>query len=150
MRGFLFDMNRFFQTLIMRFLREHLSGVAVHDEYRLKGMFEYVQWQNPLARRAPTLRPDFVVMRGGKMLAVLDAKYRDLWENSLPREMLYQLALYALGRGGGERTSAILYPTVDEGACEQSISMAGSKMKCTSVEHSLEARDGQGIQAVRD
>ena len=27
---------------------------------------------------------------------------------------------------------------------------AGSKMKCTSVEHSLEARDGQGIQAVRD
>ena len=57
------------------------------------------------------------------MLAVLDAKYRDLWENSLPREMLYQLALYALGRGGGERTSAILYPTVDEGACEQSISI---------------------------
>jgi 5-methylcytosine-specific restriction enzyme subunit McrC len=106
-----------------RFLHEHLSGVAVHDEYRLKGMFRYVPSRNPLARREPTLRPDFLVMRGGKMLAVLDAKYRDLWENSLPREMLYQLALYALGRGSGERASTILYPTVVEGAREPSISI---------------------------
>jgi 5-methylcytosine-specific restriction enzyme subunit McrC len=110
--GFLFDMNRFFQALVSRFLREHLSGVDVHDEFRLKGVFSYEPVQNPRARRAPTLRPDFVVMRGGKMVAVLDAKYRDLWESSLPREMLYQLALYALGRPGIERTSAILYPTI--------------------------------------
>jgi len=123
LKGFLFDMNRFFQALIMRFLHEHLSGVAVHDEYRLKDMFRYVPSRNPLARRDPTLRPDFVVMRGGKMLAVLDAKYRDLWENRLPREMLYQLALYALGRRSGERASTILYPTVVEGAREQSISI---------------------------
>ena len=27
---------------------------------------------------------------------------------------------------------------------------AGSKMKCTSVEHSLEAQNGQGIQAIGD
>jgi 5-methylcytosine-specific restriction enzyme subunit McrC len=123
LKGFLFDMNRFFQTLILRFLHEHLSGVTVHDEYRLKGMFRYVSWQNPLARREPTLRPDFVVMRSGKMVAVLDAKYRDLWENSLPREMLYQLALYALSRESGERASIILYPTVDETACAQSITI---------------------------
>jgi 5-methylcytosine-specific restriction enzyme subunit McrC len=123
LNGFLFDMNRFFQTLISRLLREHLSGVEVHDEYRLKGMFSYVPGQNPLARRAPTPRPDFVVMRSGQMLAVLDAKYRDLWEQSLPREMLYQLALYALGRPGGERVSAILYPTVDTAAREQTITI---------------------------
>jgi 5-methylcytosine-specific restriction enzyme subunit McrC len=121
LRGFLFDMNHFFQTLMMRFLHEHLSGVDVHDQYRLKELFRYVPWRNPLARRAPTLRPDFVVMRKGKILSVLDAKYRDLWQQSLPREMLYQLALYALGRGSGERTSAILYPTVDEAAREQLI-----------------------------
>ena len=123
LKGFMFDMNRFFQMLIMRFLREHLSGVDVHDEYRLKGVLRYVPWQNPLARRAPTLRPDFVVMRSGKMLAVLDAKYRDLWAQSLPREMLYQLALYALGRRSGERASTILYPTMDEAAREQLISI---------------------------
>jgi 5-methylcytosine-specific restriction enzyme subunit McrC len=123
LRGFLFDMNRFFQALVMRFLHEHLSGVDVHGEYRLKGIFQYEPSENPLARRNPTLRPDFVIMRGGKLLAVLDAKYRDLWENSLPREMLYQLSLYALGRESGERASTILYPTIDEAAREQTISI---------------------------
>ena len=123
LRGFLFDMNRFFQALISRFLRENLSGVAVEDEYRLKGIFKYAPRQNPLARREPTLRPDFAVMRSGQTLAVLDAKYRDLWDRSLPREMLYQLALYALGRVSGERMSAILYPTVNVAAREQMITI---------------------------
>jgi 5-methylcytosine-specific restriction enzyme subunit McrC len=121
LKGFLFDMNRFFQALLSRFLREHLGDLGVHDEYRLKGMFRYQAGQNPLARREPVLRPDFVVMRGGQMLAVLDAKYRDLWQQPLPREMLYQLALYALGRSGGERASTILYPRTDGGARDQII-----------------------------
>jgi 5-methylcytosine-specific restriction enzyme subunit McrC len=121
--GFLFDMNRFFQALISRFLHDHLSDVDVHDEFRLKGMFKYVSGQNPLSRREPSLRPDFVVMRDGKMRAILDAKYRDLWEQPLPREMLYQLALYALGRVSDERASTILYPTIDNSAREQSISI---------------------------
>jgi 5-methylcytosine-specific restriction enzyme subunit McrC len=123
LRGFLFDMNRFFQALISRFLREHLSDVDVQDEFRLKGMFKYVPGQNPLYRREPILRPDFVIKHRGQMLAVLDAKYRDLWETSLPRDMLYQLALYALGRVSGERLSAIIYPAVDDTAREQQIAI---------------------------
>ena len=85
-------------------------------------MFRYVR-SDPLARRDPTLRPDFVVMQRGQTLAVLDAKYRDLWSQPLPREMLYQLALYALGRANGERLSAILYPTANADAREQVISI---------------------------
>ena len=119
--GFLFDMNRFFQALLSRFLRENLDGCEVEDECRFKGLFRYDPAKNPLRRRAPVQKPDFVVRRDRKIIAVLDAKYRDLWERALPREMLYQLALYALGQSGPTRRAAILYPTMETAARDQMI-----------------------------
>jgi 5-methylcytosine-specific restriction enzyme subunit McrC len=119
--GFLFDMNRFFQSLISRLLKEHLKGYVVQDEHRLKGMFSYDPAHNPRGRRAPIQRPDFAIVQAGMTIEVLDAKYRDLWEKRLPTDMLYQLALYALGRHGTERRSTILYPTMNTGANDQII-----------------------------
>lgn len=115
--GFLFDMNRFFERLLERFLTENLPDAEVLTQEPLRGLFAY---DKAAGRRAPRPRPDFVVRCHGRHPAVLDAKYRDLWEEPLPREMLYQLALYALGQPH-QKESAILYPTVDEDAIERRI-----------------------------
>jgi 5-methylcytosine-specific restriction enzyme subunit McrC len=119
--GFLFNMNRFFQALISRFLHDYLEGYVVEDEYRLNELFYYDPDRNPCKRRAPVQKPDFLVRRDRKIEVILDAKYRDLWEKPLPREMLYQLALYALGQSGNERKAVILYPTLAINASEQAI-----------------------------
>jgi 5-methylcytosine-specific restriction enzyme subunit McrC len=119
--GFLFDMNHFFQNLVSRFLHENLDGCNVQDQYRLKEVFEYVPSLNPRNRHAPAIRPDFVLWSDRRIAAVLDAKYRDLWQEDVPADMLYQLALYALSRQGTDRESAIIYPVLASNASEQAI-----------------------------
>lgn len=120
--GFLFDMNRFFQALLLRLLRDHLPPLEVRDERGLTGMFAYLPGANPRGRRAPTPRPDFTIVDRGHTVAILDAKYRDLWERSLPREMLYQLALYAVGQQAIDE-AVILYPTTAPEAREAQIGL---------------------------
>jgi 5-methylcytosine-specific restriction enzyme subunit McrC len=119
--GFLFDMNRFFQALLSRFLHENLVGYEVEDERVVRAVFEYDPANNPRNHCSPSLRPDFFVLRNHNVEAVLDAKYRDLWERNLPREMLYQLALYALGQESGNRRATIIYPTLEDAARQQVI-----------------------------
>ena len=48
-------------------------------------------------------------MDEGKVVKLVDAKYKDLWEQRIPSDMLYQLAIYA-NSGTGNKTATIIYP----------------------------------------
>lgn len=123
--GFLFDMNRFFQALVGRFLADNLPAAEIIEEYKLRRMMRYAPGFNPQKKHAPAPRPDFVIAEKGRPVAILDAKYRDLWETSLPREMLYQLVVYAISHRDNPR-SAIIYPTANPAAREARIYVADS------------------------
>jgi len=107
--GFAFDMNRLWQQLLGRVLTEWDPGAEVREEVALRDLFASDPAFPILRRNVPMPRPDFGVYQRGRLIAYLDAKYRDLSATSLPREMLYQLALYATAQGAG--AAAMLYPT---------------------------------------
>lgn len=111
--GYFFDMNTFFENLVCRLLTDYAKEYDVKDQYNLHDLFVYAPQYNPKARSSPTPRPDFALMQNGKVVKLLDAKYRDLWKRSLPRDMLYQLAVYAVS-GVGNKTATILYPALSD------------------------------------
>jgi 5-methylcytosine-specific restriction enzyme subunit McrC len=80
--GFLFDMNVFFQRLLSRLLRENLTAQRIVDERGIDGVFAYSTGANPKGRSAPKPRPDYALFRANKVSGFLDAKYRDIWENT--------------------------------------------------------------------
>lgn len=105
--GFLFNMNHFFQALVLRLLQDNLSGCEVQSERTLRGLYRWAKPRLP-GRSHPRPRPDFTVIKGDERV-LLDAKYRDLSSTPLPREMLYQLSVYAMSQGTGG-AAAMIYP----------------------------------------
>jgi len=116
MPGFLFDMNRFFQRLLSRFLHENLGAQRVVDERGIRNVFAYV---GPRPRAALVPRPDYALYEGRNLRGFLDAKYRDAWEHWVPAEWLYQLSIYALA--SPDRVSVLLYASMETDAHDERI-----------------------------
>lgn len=113
LKGYFFDINSFFEALVGRLLQNVDGAYTIKDQFNLKDMFMYTPGFNPRNKRSPTPRPDFALMKNAKVVKLLDAKYRDLWEKSLPRDMLYQLAIYAVSELG-DKTATIIYPSMND------------------------------------
>jgi 5-methylcytosine-specific restriction enzyme subunit McrC len=125
--GFLFDMNVFFQRLLSRFLQENLTETHVIDEFAISDMFAFSTGLNPRRRTTPRPRPDYALVHGNMLSGFLDAKYRDLWERSLPAEWLYQLSIYALASPA--EASVLLYATMSDEATDEQIEIRRSALR---------------------
>ena len=118
--GFLFDMNKFFQRLLSRFLHDNLpSDQQLFDEQSVKGLFAYALGANPRGRAVPQIRPDFTLVEATTPARYLDAKYRDVWDKGCTPEWLYQLGLYALA--SSSRVSVLLYATTNTASHEERV-----------------------------
>lgn len=120
--GYFFDMNLFFESLISKLLKSLQDEYSVIDQYRLGALFAYEPKYNPKRKSSPTPRPDFALLKNGSIVQLLDAKYRDLWNKDLPRDMLYQLAVYAVS-GVGNNAATILYPAMNDLPVQQQINI---------------------------
>jgi 5-methylcytosine-specific restriction enzyme subunit McrC len=90
--GMLFDMNRVFEDFLLRSFREHRLA-----DCRVEG--QHVTTLDEGGR--VTLRPDFTWWRGGEVVAVGDAKYKDIGRRTVPPDDLYQALTYATVFGLG-------------------------------------------------
>jgi 5-methylcytosine-specific restriction enzyme subunit McrC len=113
--GFLWNMATLFERFVARFLSDHLPDHDVLTQEKLHQLYAVVRSGPTL--KAPRPRPDLVIRRkrDGRTVGVFDTKYRDLWATKLPREILYQMSVYALAwseRGGEDVPAVVLYPVV--------------------------------------
>ncbi|WP_298884409.1 hypothetical protein [uncultured Bradyrhizobium sp.] len=125
--GFLFDMNRFFQRLLSRFLGENLFSESIRDEYVTKDVFAYAAHGNPKARPLPRPRPDFALFKGGSLIGFLDAKYRDIWQKGYPADWFYQMSMYALA--SPNQQSIVLCATTSQGARDERIDICHHSLR---------------------
>lgn len=109
--GFLWDMASLFERFVSRFLAEHLLDHQVLPQAGIPHLYRL--HRAPPGFRTPRPRPDLVVYREGRPLAVLDTKYADLVKHRPSSAILYQASVYALAWSGTAREDVpaiLLFP----------------------------------------
>lgn len=114
-RAHVWNMASLFERFVARFLQENLSGVEVVTQDRLRALYTVDIGLH--GHRAPTPRPDLVIRRRKKTLAVLDTKYVNLSKPPLGRDILYQMSVYAMAwsaEADSDVPAIVLYPGTEE------------------------------------
>ncbi|WP_437878386.1 McrC family protein [Sorangium sp. So ce513] len=110
--GLLWNMATLFERFVARFLREHVESGTVDAQVPLTRLYRVAK--GPPDLRAPKPRPDLTVSRGGRVVMVLDTKYRDLATKEIGEGILYQLSIYGVAFSPKEPTPPVpvvaLYP----------------------------------------
>lgn len=123
--GFLFDMNSLWEDVLERLLHDHApAGSRVDPQRRIHDLFVFDG-----VKRQRTPRPDFAWMHGERCTRLLDAKYRELDDKGLTRDMLYQLAVYALSQPPNFSEVVALYPSEDPMACDKAVIITDPVLK---------------------
>lgn len=125
-RGFLWNMATVFERFVGRFLTRHFAGHEVLTQHGLSDLYAIVRPGPKLQRPRP--RPDIVIRRREDAVTtgVYDTKYRDLWETPLPREILYQMSVYALAwseAASRDVPAVVLYPAVSAARPDMELSL---------------------------
>jgi 5-methylcytosine-specific restriction enzyme subunit McrC len=112
--GFLWSMATLFERFVARFLREHVPPGAgtIDAQVRLSHLYRVAKAKG--APKAPKPRPDLTLTREGRVVMVLDTKYRDLLGKGMTDGILYQLSVYGMAFGASEVAGSVpvvaLYP----------------------------------------
>ncbi|MHB2020297.1 MAG: 5-methylcytosine restriction system specificity protein McrC [Candidatus Xenobia bacterium] len=124
LRGFLFDMNRLFETLVARLCSMYLPpGLTVKAQYRTRAAYHCPP--NDQAWCAPELRPDLVIRNSDdQVVLILDTKYKLLDGKRPSNEDLYQMTLYSMAFGRRVH-SRIIYPSMIPGGKEPVLHFVG-------------------------
>lgn len=108
-RAFLFPMETVFERAVARALRRNApEGVEVSVQEKRRHLFEESPWG-----RAFQLKPDIVIRRGGKVLAVADTKWKLLSDNEsknfdMSQTDMYQV--YAYQKRYRAEQAVLIYP----------------------------------------
>ena len=105
---FLLNMNVLFERFLERyFQRTAQPGCEARTQFSQSGFYRYTQ--NPRHWSHPSLRPDLLFFHQGKILAVGDAKYKNLSKSGPSPVDLYQLTLYGLSFGTSHQRRVFLF-----------------------------------------
>ncbi|HEY8465206.1 MAG TPA: hypothetical protein VIL04_00225 [Solirubrobacterales bacterium] len=138
--SFVFDMNQVFEDFLSAALSEALRphGGIVRLQYRR----EFLDHEQALR-----LKPDITWWRGGRIRAVVDAKYKQLKDERFPNADAYQMLGYCAGLGQ-ERGFLVYARDVDQRSRTHRIRDGRTVLEVRAID--LEASPDQVLKQVAD